>query len=598
MKTLYSLILTSCMIFCACGKGPEQVNVLLIGVDTLRPDHLGCYGYKRPTSPNIDQLAGSGVLFEHVVSQCPWTLPSFATVLTSLYPSQHGAGIYMARMRTSFPTLAEILSARGYVTGAIINVSVLRPEFGVDRGFDYYDATEPGTKRVALEVTEDALRWIGENKDRPFFMFVHYFDPHLSYAPPAPYDTLFDTDYRGRIGNSFDQEAYEVLAPVLFNEDDPQAEADWNHIKALYDGEIAYTDEAVGTLLEGLADMALARNTLIVFLSDHGEEFIEHKGYGHGHTLYQEVINVPMIFSLPGVLPEGVRAARQVRLVDVAPSVLDVLGIETDAAFEGVSLKPLLTGEGSVGKRQASLFPPEAAFSEGLRRGGERKGVTAYPWKFVYHVPTGSEMLFNLYEDPAETQNVANRGYEASSLLEEMLFKSLLSMSDVWYVEIAGCGTTPAFDIRISAGSGGAKGKVYFHQFWDNEGRIFRPAEKISLDEAGSVLGVQGLRPDRTIALAFTVDGPPGMALEFDFRIDGEPAPEQTFLGESLRSPQSMPFSRRQSRAKTETPGGPARRPDPPYFVVWQCSGRHGALLPVDLKDDLKADLRALGYIQ
>jgi arylsulfatase A-like enzyme len=598
MKTLYSLILIACVILCGCGREPERINVLLIGVDTLRPDHLGCYGYGRNTSPNIDRLAGGGVLFEHVVSQCPWTLPSFATVLTSLYPSQHGAGINMGKMRTSFPTLAEILGERGYAAGAIINVSVLRPEFGVDRGFDYYDTTEPGAKRLAPEVTEEALEWIAGNKDGPFFLFVHYFDPHLSYAAPAPYDTLFDSDYRGRIGNTFDQEAYEVLAPVLFDEDDPQMEADWGHIEALYDGEIAYTDEAVGSLLEGLADMGLTQKTLIVFLSDHGEEFFEHKGYGHGHTLYQEVINVPLIFSLPGILPQGVRAARQVRLVDVTPSVLDLLGIDTEAGFEGVSLKSLLTGEGESGERATSLFPPEAAFSEGLRRGGERKGVTAYPWKLVYHVPTGSEMLFNLRDDPAETQNVTDRGYDASSLLEEMLFKSLLSMSDVWYVEMAGGEAQRDFDIRISAGSDEAKGKVYFHRFWDGEGRIFRPAEEIFLDETGWVLRIEGLRPDSTIALAFTVDGPPGMTVEFDLRIDGEPAPERTFLGESFKSPQTMPFSRRKLRAKTKAASGPAGRPDAPYFVVWHSSGGHGPVLSADLGDDLKADLRALGYIQ
>lgn len=598
LKRLIGLLVLVLLFLVSCGGERGPVNVLLIGVDTLRPDHLGCYGYHRDTSPNIDRLAETGVLFEHVVSQCPWTLPSFATIMTSLYPAQHGAGIDMARMGEDFPTLAGILAERGYKTGAVVNVSVLAPDFGVDRGFEHYDSTEPGEKRIAGEVTREALAWIRENRDKPFFMFVHYFDPHFSYSPPAPYDTLFNPDYRGRVGRRFDDEVYDRIRESLFDETDSRMKADWRHIEALYDGEIAYTDRAVGELLTGLSEMGLEEKTLVVFVSDHGEEFFEHKGYGHGHTLYGEVINVPMVISMPDVLPGGRRIKPQVRLVDVVPTVLDILGIQIQAEFEGASLMPLACGYGEVAARPAALFPPEVAFSEGLRRGGERKGVTAHPWKLIYHMPTGSEALFNLAEDPGETEDVIERYRDVKMLLTETLFKNLLAMSDTWYVEMAAGGSRRKFDIGLTAVRGGGEGRLYFQHFWDRDGHMIATDAAVSENDPGSALEVHGLTTGGTVRLAFRVELPPGIPLTFDLRIDGQPAPEHTYFGPGLKSPAHMPFSRRTSRAAAPTADGPRRRPDAPYFVIWHTEGQGASTVPVDLRDDLKADLKALGYIQ
>jgi arylsulfatase A-like enzyme len=571
---------------------------LLVGVDTLRPDHLGCYGYARNTSPNIDRLAGRGVLLENTISQCPWTLPSFATVLTSLYPTQHGAGIDMNRLRTTFPTLANILSDNGYATGGIINVSVLSPEFGVDRGFDYYDATAPTVKRIADEITSDALEWIGLHEHEPFFLFVHYFDPHLSYSPPAPYDTLFDPDYEGRIGRSFDRDKYLEMKDDLFRNEGEQTAADWNHIRALYDGEIAFTDEAIGDLLQGLEKLDLRERTLIVFLSDHGEEFFEHKGYGHGHTLFREVIEVPLIFSLPGVLPEGVRLSRQVRLVDVMPTILDLLDIDVDVRLEGTSLTPWLVGEGRAPMVRGGMFPPEVAYSEGLRRGGERKSVATQTWKLIYDVATEEEILLNLEQDPGEMNNLAGENHDSQDLLEAMLFRSMFVMSETWYVEMAGGERPHTFDLRIAARRGGGMGKICMYRLLDDKQRIVRSYNAASRKEQGSALEIRDFRTARPVVLAFKAEIPGGVPVSFDVSIDGEPAPDKTYLGESLKNPREMPFARPARRMRVRSGSGPATRPEPPYCLIWHCENEYGAEVASVLGEDTKKDLRALGYIQ
>jgi arylsulfatase A-like enzyme len=592
------IVLLTCVLALACSREAGRLNIILIGVDTLRQDHLGCYGYERATSPNIDELAGRGVLCANAVSQCPWTLPSFASILTSLYPTQHGAGIDMNSMRTSFPTLAGMLAEEGYATGAVINVAVLSPAFGVDRGFAHYDAAAPGVRRIADEVTERALAWIESEKDGPFFLFVHYFDPHLSYSPPAPFDTLFDPGYEGEVGRAFEQETFLRLKDRLYTASDRQTRADWAHIEALYDGEIAFTDKAVGDLLAGIRSKGLEDRTLVVLVSDHGEEFMEHGGYGHGHTLFDEVIRVPLIFSLPGRLPEGVRVARQVRPVDIMPTILDLADVDGEYRPEGVSLVPLLRGEGPPLPSDGAMFPPHLAYSEGLHRGGERKGVTAYPWRYVYHLPTGDEVLFNLAEDPGETHNRVAEDLESLSLLKSVLFTNFLAMSETWYVKFGADGAAHEVDLRITAERGGGIGKIYFHRFLDGDGQVVEMDEAIHIERSGPRLTLNRLRLDTSLTLAFKVETPPGVRVSFDLGMDGEPAIARTFIGESLGTPDKMPFTPTRRRAAATGAAGPAAEPEPPYFLVWFQENRYGVRSEVTLNEDTKRELRALGYIQ
>jgi arylsulfatase A-like enzyme len=463
-----------------CGREHHPVNVMIIGVDTLRRDHLGCYGYERDTSPNIDRLAARSVLFEDAVAPSPWTLPSFVSAFTSLYPAQHEAGqlhnmetgSFGKRVSPSCPSLAMMLLKQGYSTGAVINAPALAPELGLDRGFEFYSVTPGWDKRRADATTQEALNWIDATSGGPFFIFVHYFDPHLPYEPPAPYDTIFDPDYRGSVSVPFERESFHQMWDALSREDDPHTLRDWDHIRAIYDGEIRFTDEAVGDLLEGLDERGLRENTLIVFLSDHGEEFYDHRGFGHGHTLYDEIIKVPLTFSLAGKLPESKRISQQVRLLDLVPTILDLLGIRPWTHLEGTSLRPLMVETGDLDSGGSSLLPHQVAYSEAMLYGTEKKSVTARPWKLLYDTVTQEVMLFNLSNDPGEYTNLADKEPETKGLLEEMLLKTLLATSDTWYVEVAGGKQAHVFDLQVSLLREPISGNFKLYKFLDSEGRI------------------------------------------------------------------------------------------------------------------------------
>ena len=242
-----------------CERRSQPLNVVIIGVDTLRPDHLGCYGYDRDASPGIDKFATQGVLFENVISHSPWTLPSFASIFTSLYPAQHGASALNSQLRTDHPTLAMMLLKKGYSTAAIINAPFLRPEFKAGPGLRVYDYRPPFADRLADGTTADALAWIDGHTGEPFFVFVHYFDPHLPYQPPAPYDTRFAPGYTGDLTASFDINLFPRARATNFETMKAVPAEDWDYIRALYDGEIAFTDRAVGELLPALTGETCAR---------------------------------------------------------------------------------------------------------------------------------------------------------------------------------------------------------------------------------------------------------------------------------------------------------------------------------------------------
>lgn len=603
MRSLAVLAVTCCLAVLACGREGREPNVIIIGMDTLRPDHLGCYGYSHQTSPNIDRLAGEGVIFKNTVSQSPWTLPSFGTVFTSLYPSQHGAGTLRKRVRTSFPTLAGILSESGYRTGAVVSASVLHSETGISRGFQDYAVPEGRAKRRADEVTDTALQWIDNGDGRPFFLFAHYWDAHDPYEPLPPYDTMFDPSYQGKIGNSFNPRglmlstASNIRSPASI-ESHGLSDEDLNHIISLYDGEIAFADKEIGRLLEGLEERGIRDNTLIVLLSDHGEEFFEHKGFGHGYTMFSEVIHVALILSLPEVVPGGRAIEEQARLVDVTPTILDLIGLDSGFAFEGASLVPLVTGKGKAVAGPHALFPPLVAYSEAIRDGPEKKAVTARPWKLIYDLASVDEVLFNLKEDPGESKDCMGQHPEAIAPLEELLSRALLELAEVWYVEIDPGGGLHSFDIAISAEGGATRGWICPFDLPNGDRRDLSPGAGVLRKAAGSEFEIRDLRPEGRVKMGFRIHVPRDIPTGFNFRIDGEPAAAETFIGESLINPEQVPFEVHTRRARAESASGPLERPQPPYILVWHVEGRYGGDIPANLSEEVKKELRALGYIQ
>jgi len=588
-----------CLCLCvACGEGKPRLNLLLIGVDTLRHDHLGCYGYDRNTTPYIDDLAAGGVLFENVVAPSPWTLPSFATVFTSLHPTQHGADGSRSVLRESVPTLASILQANGYATGAVVNAPYLKGHHGVNRGFDHYHMTPP-EGRVADGTTSDALAWIDENSNRPFFMFAHYFDPHIPYSPPAPYDTVFYPAYAGRIRSPYNPKGLPRFRDRNFDQMESLSDADWNQIRSLYDGEIAFTDKAVGDLLRGLRERGLTDNTLIVFLSDHGEEFFEHHGFEHGHSLYDELIRVPMIFSLKGVLPAGQRIARQVRLLDVQPTILEMLGIEPWTEPEGVSILPLMVGGGERTPAKASLLPPEIALSEAILYGPEQKCLRAYPWKLIYNIREDETTFFNIDQDPGETVDIAGEDIEALGLLEQTLYRTMFDISDTWFLEIAGGDQPHSFDIHVTSEAIRGAGHFKFHKVIDDDGEIRDTDELAGTVIEASVIEIRNLEVKEPITLAFKLMQTKA-PIEFDLKIDGRPAIEHTFIGESMAQPTTMPFTEKAPPPESQTThlSNPAGRPAGPHFILWLHRSRYQEESFITLDEETKRELRAVGYIQ
>jgi arylsulfatase A-like enzyme len=572
------------------------LNVIIIGTDTLRQDHLGCYGYERSTSPNIDRLARRGVLFENAVSQSPWTTPSFATVFTSLYPTQHGAGSLYSRLRTESTSLAEVLVQHGYTTGAIINALAMSPQFGLDRGFQDYDMTASMGTRVADGTTTDALNWIELHRDNPFFIFVHYYDPHLPYSPPAPFDDVFDSDYDGTIGNSFGLEDFPYARVSKFETLEKLTESDWNRIVSLYDGEIAFMDEAIGDLLEGVEDLGLSDNTLIVFLSDHGEEFLDHGGLTHGHTLYEELIKVPLIFSFPPALAEGIRIASQVRLLDVATTIMDLLGIKPDVHVEGISLKPYLTSSDKIRPPKARLTPPDVAFAEALRSGPERKAIMAYPWKLIYNTKTEEEKLFNLQSDPGERVDLIDQEHQPRLALEDLLTNTLFGISDTWYIEIAPGEDSHVFDLEIALEGRAASDRIFYYKILDADHRVRNPRLLSSARVNDKTLRLTGLSPEEPLILAFKTR-PAQAPINFDLQIDGEPAIAETFLGKSGTNPEMMPFVQKgKTRAVTE--GAPTYTPAAPVFSVWHTTTEFRSENRIKLDEQMEKGFRAIGYIQ
>jgi arylsulfatase A-like enzyme len=321
----------------------RRPNILFVLVDTLRADHLGAYGYERPTSPEIDALlAEPGVVFERAYAQAPWTLPSVASFLTGQRPGDFWRGGPVTyRIPPSVATLAERLSSVGYETAGFVANFSLHADGGFDRGFSTYYVPPPSLEAMrahADDVGSRAIAWLREQTDRPFFGYLHFIDPHDPYENPETVAGVspFLPDYRGPVDGGWIHGLYTGQLTL------PDAAADLEQVKALYDSEIHYVDRWIGRVLRSLPPERL-RDTLIVFTADHGEELFDHGGWKHGHGLYEEQIRVPLILRWDGEFAAPRRIATPVPLLDLVPTLLAVAGADGGRdAFPGIDLLPTL----------------------------------------------------------------------------------------------------------------------------------------------------------------------------------------------------------------------------------------------------------------
>jgi arylsulfatase A-like enzyme len=407
--------------------GARARRVILISIDTLRADHLGCYGYRKNTTPHADALAADGALFTDAYAPSSWTLPSHVSLLTSLSCFRHGVNLDTDRMEETLPTLADVLRSEGFLCAAVTGGGFLSPVFGFSKGFDVYKQAETSlwTSDAAGQVSSAAADWIEANKDRDFFLFVHTYQPHDPYIPPAPYDTKFQDaptslkmiNLGGHLGGP----------RGIFK---PLPEAERRAIVGLYDGEVGYTDAAlVGALTAKLKALGLYDDTLIVLTSDHGEEFYEHGIWLHGHSLYDESLKVPLIIKFPGSKFRRKRIGSVVRLVDVMPTVMEAFGIKAgEFDIDGRGLLDVLRGREKkdravlahlAGGVLNNSVPARTSLTD-----GRTKVILNRPYDaasagfFLFPPPAVPEVeAYDLAADPGERTDVAARKAQAAGRL-------------------------------------------------------------------------------------------------------------------------------------------------------------------------------------
>jgi len=372
-------------------------GVVLVSIDTLRRDHVGTYGYPKPTTPALDALGRRGIVAEDAVSTSSWTLPAHLSMLTSVDPGAHGGVDMKHGSNHRFPPLAARFKQAGYGTQAVTSHLYVSSVYGLDEGFDFLDFQQD---RRADDVADRAIALLDRLGDRPFFVFLHFYDPHWHYAPPPETLGLFESKYAGKVTGlwgDFSKKNRDELAP-----------ADLEHLLALYDGEIRYTDDHLKRVLAHLAERGLDRGTLVFVTSDHGEEFLEHGSWEHQKTLYEEVVRIPMMLAGPGIAPR--REAQQASLLDVAPTLLAWAGLPVPDTAQGRSLLQPLPQRDAYGETDHTNDGTRKLFW----RGGAGRGKT-----ILSLAPDGTpraEEWYDLATDPGERASAPPRAEAADAL--------------------------------------------------------------------------------------------------------------------------------------------------------------------------------------
>jgi len=388
---IFALLLISSFVIFRYFIFPKYTNLILITIDTLRADHLGCYGYRENTSPFLDEFARNGVLFSNAYVQIPLTLPSHTAILTSTHPKINGVRLNgYCQAKDELITLAEVMKEEGYSTFAVIGGFPLDGRFGLSQGFDLYDdrmedeeAFDKDFKqwhhhkflryeRKANEVTDRAKQILQKvGKREKFFLWLHYFDPHWRYKPPKKFTKLF---------------------------------------KLAYDGEIAFVDTEIASFFEQLKERRFHKNSLVVITSDHGEGLMEHGEEGHGWELFNSTLKIPLMLYYPGVLPENIKIDTLCQSIDIMPTVLELMGIHPPAGIEGQSLASIIKGEEDEASERcvfAESNKPRVLYNNKTRYCLIKGNFKLIAYYSADHQPEEYK-LFNLKEDPKELKELAS----------------------------------------------------------------------------------------------------------------------------------------------------------------------------------------------
>lgn len=416
-------------------------NVIVYLLDSLRADHVGIYGAKNETTPAIDRLAHEGAWFSHCSSQASWTQPSVPSILTSLYPPEHGSIDDGIKVSEGVVTLAEQFRMSGYLTAGFLGNSKTGVASGLDQGYDQLferpavigtpetlnrTAEVDYSKQSGEKINRRLIPWLEKNVDRRFMLYVHSMDPHLPYLPPPPYDTMFATGYRGPVDGSngkWDRQSGFWAART------PEEIA---HVMSLYDGDIRCNDDAIGELLAAIERLGLSRDTIIIIVADHGDEFHEHGWFGHGQSLYEELLHVPLVVHWPGAIAPGQRIDLPIQTIDIYPTLCALAGLPPVEDVRGRDRAAMLArvdtaaggpaGNGSPQNPGASTQAPSAAeplFAWRYPREGEEE-VSVFDGQYkLIRRPVSGDLLFDLLADPGETTNLARSSVDRVDRLDQ-----------------------------------------------------------------------------------------------------------------------------------------------------------------------------------
>lgn len=433
-------------------------NILWIVMDTVRADHLSCYGYYRNTTPNIDRIASEGILYENTFSTAPWTLPSHASMFTGMFPSKHGADAEHQCLDHNFQTIAEVLSLYGYKTFGYSNNSfaVSYKEY-MNQGFDTFEVTKMGKKMKSANLADElkinnarrevqnsllmddgarrtnevVKEWISEahREGTPFFVFINYMEAHLPYHPPESFARPYlggDVSLAEAMGVSQDQYGYITGKKQMSDED-------FEILRALYDGEISYLDFRMGQLFDYLRELDILDNTILIVTADHGENFGEHNMMDHILCVYDTLLHVPLIIRYPSLFEAGLRVSEQVQLTDIYPTLLDIVGIEWDSKeIQGRSLlRERGGGEPRFAIAEHAVWVlcleklKKAYFQFDVSKYTRRlKTIRTEKFKYIWS-SDGHDELYNIQQDPGELYNLIEinpeKAEELKALLKEWL---------------------------------------------------------------------------------------------------------------------------------------------------------------------------------
>ena len=437
--------------FFGCSELPSETpppirKIVLISLDTLRPDHLGVYGYPRATSPKIDEFARQSFVFDRMLAPAPNTPPSQMAMMTSLYPGRHGFTGKGDRLTPGIATLAERLREAGLQTAGFVDGGYLRAEFGFDRGFDTYDHEGGGL----IAILPRALRWLEDHDDEPFFLFLHTYDIHAPYVSPAPYDGMFhERPYTGDLIPTVEQ------LEALFLEQAELDAVDLQHLVDSYDEGIRYTDAQIGRLFETLERRGRSDDTLIIVTSDHGEEFGEHGSVIHWQLYFQPNLRIPLIVRPPGGTDGPLRIAEPAELIDILPTLLALVGADPLDSAQGRSLVSTMSA-----RRDGGPANP-------LREESDRVALAWWPdpeqlplrsivqgdYQLIFNVvAAGRDALYDVVADPMTQHDLADEKPFLVSRLREL---GLQGMRDNRPIEAEGDATelilTPEIHDQLKA---------------------------------------------------------------------------------------------------------------------------------------------------